>query len=78
MHRLLATAPLCLALAACATAAADKPAICDGRHRRPANPNGSVLVMAASPIGPVGPANDRGGKRPAGLAQSFAPCGGGR
>jgi hypothetical protein len=35
-----------LALSACATASKSLPA-CDGRHRRPANPQGSVLDAAA-------------------------------
>ena len=71
MHRLLATAPLCLALAACATAVPDKPTVCDGRHRRAANPNGSVLVPAGPAlVSPVKPRSPHAGDR-----RSFAPCG---
>jgi hypothetical protein len=36
---------VCLALtvAGCSTTKADKPPVCDGKHRRPANIYGSVL-----------------------------------
>jgi hypothetical protein len=73
--RLLITGAVCLALAACATVS-DKPALCDGRHRRPANPHGSVLVApqaqapAATPAPPAKPI------RSAALAASYRPCGG--
>jgi len=35
------------ALSACATFRTADPPICDGRHRRPANPYGSILFPAA-------------------------------
>ena len=35
------------ALSACATFRAADPPVCDGRHRRPANPYGSILSPAA-------------------------------
>jgi type IV secretion system protein VirB7 len=46
LKRLPVLAAALLALAGCATHGDSKPAICDGKHRRPANPNGSVLTMA--------------------------------
>jgi hypothetical protein len=62
VHRLLIPAALCLALGACATATPSKSlSVCDGRHRRPANPNGSVLVST----NPTATTPDA----------SFAPCG---
>lgn len=35
------------ALSACATFRTADPPVCDGRHRRPANPYGSILSPAA-------------------------------
>ena len=66
MHRILLTSALCLALGACATAASQKLAVCDGKHRRPASPNGSVLAAAPPPVAAPSSA----------AAPSFAPCGG--
>lgn len=43
MSRLLLSACLALAVAGCSTTKADKPPVCDGKHRRPANLYGSVL-----------------------------------
>jgi hypothetical protein len=43
-RRGLLIASLCLILSACASTAVAPPSGCDGRHRRPANPNGSVLA----------------------------------
>ncbi len=40
------------ALSACATFRTADPPVCDGRHRRPANPYGSIL----SPAAPYAPA----------------------
>ena len=40
---------LALALAGCATHSEPKPAVCDGKHRRPANPYGTVLPIAPDP-----------------------------
>lgn len=47
MFRPLLIAAACVGLAACAAASgsASLP-VCDGRHLRPANPNGSVLLSA--------------------------------
>ena len=41
------------ALSACSSTGAEKPAICDGKHLRPANPYGTVLAPAAE--GPAAP-----------------------
>lgn len=49
----------CLALAACASTSEGKLPVCDGKHRRPANPYGSVLLPkgdAAAPA-PKAPGN---------------------
>ena len=35
------------AVSACATFRTADPPVCDGRHRRPANPYGSILFPAA-------------------------------
>jgi hypothetical protein len=43
--RPLALLPLIVLIGACATAPDEKLAVCDGRHRRPANPQGSVLAQ---------------------------------
>ncbi len=40
---------------ACATAPAALPT-CDGKHRRPANPNGSVLAPSSTPSTATPPA----------------------
>lgn len=47
-----------LSLTACAALQADPAPTCDGRHRRPANPHGSVLgaSSAAAPLTPMGSA----------------------
>ena len=37
------------ALAGCATPGDPKPPVCDGRHRRPANPHGSILSVVLPP-----------------------------
>jgi hypothetical protein len=76
---LLTTVALCLALAACASARSDKLAVCDGQHRRPANPNGSVLTtapVAAPSPGTTPPAHPAKPVRGAALEASFRPCGG--
>ena len=44
-----AAVALLLALAGCASGSAERAAVCDGRHRRPANPHGSVLTQAPQP-----------------------------
>lgn len=38
------------ALSACATFRTADPPVCDGRHRRPANPYGSILSPAAPDV----------------------------
>jgi hypothetical protein len=43
--RIAVVASVILALAGCAHSPDGKPAVCDGRHRRPANPYGSVLPV---------------------------------
>jgi hypothetical protein len=69
VQRFLLTGGLCLALGACATAPAQTLPTCNGQHRRPANPNGSVLLAPeAAPAPP--PAQPQ----PA-PAASFTPCG---
>jgi hypothetical protein len=59
---IIITMTFATAVSGCATP--DKPSICDGRHRRPANPYGSVLSDTSSPAAkpPVDPA-------------SLSPCG---
>jgi type IV secretion system protein VirB7 len=44
--RLILILTVAAALTACATAGSNALAVCDGRHLRPANPNGSVLNPA--------------------------------
>ncbi|HBV13684.1 MAG TPA: hypothetical protein DEB60_11260 [Brevundimonas sp.] len=41
------------ALSACATFRTADPPVCDGRHRRPANPYGSILSPAAHKPAPA-------------------------
>jgi type IV secretion system protein VirB7 len=43
------------AVAGCAALADGEPPICDGRNRRPANPYGSILVPAPTPVGEASP-----------------------
>jgi len=41
---------ICIAITFVGGCATDsKPAVCDGQHRRPANPNGSVLSISPPP-----------------------------
>jgi hypothetical protein len=42
-----------LVLTACASTSETKLAVCDGRHRRPANPYGSVLPTVPLPGAPA-------------------------
>ncbi len=49
MNKHLAILGIVLALAGCATHSEPKPAVCDGKHRRPANPYGTVLPTAPAP-----------------------------
>jgi hypothetical protein len=45
-----------LAASACATTSASRLPVCDGKHLRPANPNGSVLDVSAPATPPAAPA----------------------
>ena len=72
MYRRLLTGGLCLALGACATTSPQTLPKCDGQHRRPANPNGSVLLVPAMVGKPGAPA---AAAPPAASGPSFAPCG---
>jgi hypothetical protein len=71
--RPLLTGGLCLALGACASAPAKTLPTCDGQHRRPANPNGSVLPSPDAAHGPAAPGPAAPATPPP--AASFAPCG---
>ena len=62
-----------LVLASCATASDPKPAVCDGKHRRPANPYGSVLSTTPAPAAAQAPPAP--GPRSALDPQSFDQCG---
>ena len=66
-------------LAACAHSPDGKPAVCDGHHRRPANPYGSVLPedLAQPGLNPGAPAASPPPIKPLAAIdpQSFAPCG---
>ncbi|MBP7703753.1 MAG: hypothetical protein KA105_00550 [Caulobacter sp.] len=56
-------------LGGCALTGGDRPPVCDGKHRRPANPNGSVLspvVAAPQPVAAAGAASDAGAETSAG------------
>jgi hypothetical protein len=57
--------------AACASGQASPPTTCDGRHRRPANPYGSVLQPGPKPV--AGKATP---ERHADADPSLKPCGG--
>lgn len=58
-----------LLLVGCASQGEPKVAVCDGKHRRPANPYGSVLPSAPAPTaGAPGPQSAIDPK-------SFDPCG---
>lgn len=59
----LLTAAILQGLSACTSLRSEEPPVCDGRHRRPANPYGSILVapqQAQTPIptAPGGAAED--------------------
>jgi hypothetical protein len=83
--RPLAILTLGLIIAGCASQPDPKPATCDGKHRRPANPYGSVLPIPPpseadkntgalsapqTPATPVGPLSSLD-------PLSFIPCGDG-
>jgi hypothetical protein len=57
-------------LAACASGPPSPPKTCDGRHRRPGNPYGSVLQAPPAPLA------DAQSARTSIDALSFQPCGG--
>lgn len=61
MIRLSIVALGALAASGCAGAHIAKPAVCDGKHRRPANPYGSILPSLPLPL----PASQGGGGSPA-------------
>lgn len=65
MRRLLFFTVLAGLLGGC-QASGHKPTICDGKHRRTANPYGSVLVEGAAPTakGPAPSATQPCGRRP--------------
>jgi hypothetical protein len=46
-----------LAASACATTPANRLPVCDGKHLRPANPNGSVLDTAPPPARAAAPSS---------------------
>jgi hypothetical protein len=46
-----------LAASACATTSASRLPVCDGKHLRPANPNGSVLDATTPAATPATPAS---------------------
>ena len=52
MRRMAIAAIGVLALAGCTGAHIKKPAVCDGKHRRPANLYGSVLPTLPIPVPP--------------------------
>lgn len=57
---------LSVLLGGCATGPTDAPPVCDGRHRRPANPYGTILEPSAarpspSPSADAEPAPSSGG-----------------
>ena len=67
--RLLILAAAATVLAGCASLGRDDARVCDGRHRRPANPHGSTLVPAPAPAQPQPPAPRR---RPRALCPPLA------
>jgi hypothetical protein len=84
--RPIVLAAVALVLAGCASHADPKPAVCDGKHRRPANPYGSVLPNipdgpAARPSAGGPPIPAPPGPAPGPMSRvdprSFAPCGDG-
>ena len=50
------TVAAALALTACSSTGGTKLAVCDGKHLRPANPYGTVLVPAVEGATPTPPA----------------------
>lgn len=68
--------------AGCASTTAEKPAVCDGKHRRPANPYGSVLPTIPLPDAPTPTVAPGGAQKPPALPgplsqldpKTFEPC----
>lgn len=58
MRTLILVLGATLALGGCSTFGKDKAPVCDGKHRRPANPFGSVLNPPPPPAAPPGPASN--------------------
>lgn len=56
--RVMSIALAVQAVSACATFRTADPPVCDGRHRRPANPYGSILSPAAPHTPAPAPAAD--------------------
>lgn len=52
LPRLLMLAAAVASLTGCASLGGDDAPVCDGRHRRPANPHGSTLIAAPAPAQP--------------------------
>jgi hypothetical protein len=78
VYRHLIPGALCLALGACASAS-PRLATCDGHHRRPANPNGSVLIAppaaeTAAPRAGVRHGSAKPERRAALDPASYIPC----
>lgn len=55
LPRLLILAAAAASLTGCASLGGDAAPVCDGRHRRPANPHGSTLIAAPEPPQPPQP-----------------------
>lgn len=73
--RSLIVAVACLAtLSGCASLRPEKPPVCDGKDRRPANPYGSVLAPSATPTAPAPAAAAEPDKLSA-LAPTHRSCG---
>ena len=70
MRRWLTVLAAALALAACASVGKETAPVCDGKHRRPANPYGSVLDPATPPTATPAPSPDQLSAGPA----TFASC----
>lgn len=75
MKTLFALLVVSTLLAGCATHSEPKPAVCDGKHRRPANPYGTVLPSAPDSKAPGQPASTTPGPQSSIDPKSFGPCG---